>query len=228
MEGVRLSSHTPLAEQVLKILREAIVSLRLYPGQALSESSLATELGASRTPIRHALKFLESEGLVYSLPQRSTYVTRLREKEVWDAAIMRRLLERWALREMRRNKATPNLQVLDDLIESQRKAVESDSFSQFLYWDTEFHKAILDGAGNEKLLQMYDVVNSSIMRVRAWTMLERKGKLHSGLHEHQAMVAAIKDADWRRLSQLILDANQGLLAAVKSMKRAHPEYFEDN
>ena len=217
----------PLSERTLHVIKEAIVSLQLPPGAHISESFLSGRLKASRTPIRAALKRLEREGLVRTAPQRGTFVTKLREREVRDAAVMRRLLESWALVEMQRIASFPDLRQLDDLLERQARAVEAKSYNQFLHWDTEFHKAILAAARNLKLLDLYESVNLSILRVRAWLIMERPKALETALAEHRTMYRTIAERRWDLLQQLMLASDDEFLVGVSKMREAHPEYFEN-
>src|ERR1700760_887011 len=56
--------HSPLRDQVVTELRQAILSGRLKPGERLVEGRLADELGVSRNPVREAIRALASEGLI--------------------------------------------------------------------------------------------------------------------------------------------------------------------
>jgi GntR family transcriptional regulator len=68
-------SPTPLYVQLAAILREQITSGELAPDAPLpSESYLQQEHGVSRVTVRKAVELLRNEGLVYTLPQRGTYV----------------------------------------------------------------------------------------------------------------------------------------------------------
>ena len=86
-----------IREQSLDSLREAILSGELKPGQALTEMDLARQLGVSRAPIREALRILNSEGLVETIPYRGTTVTRLSRVDIEEIYSMRMLLESYAL-----------------------------------------------------------------------------------------------------------------------------------
>jgi len=223
----RTETLPSLSEQVLQVLKEAIVSLQLEPGAPISETYLTEWLRASRTPIRQALKQLESEGLALSLPQRGTFVTKLRQKELRDAAVMRRLLENWALLEMQRIGESPDLDRLNALLEHQQAAVEERSYYRFLHWDTEFHKEILRAAHNGKLLELYEHVNVTILRVRAWMIQSLPQALGTSLAEHRTMFQVIRERQWDQLSQLMLGSADEFLLGVTNMAAAHPEYFEE-
>ena len=69
-------------------LLDAITSYEMKPGQAIVEQDVSDKLGISRTPIREALKQLESEGLVRHFPSRGTFVTNLTVQDVESLAYL--------------------------------------------------------------------------------------------------------------------------------------------
>lgn len=68
---------TPMWEQVAAVLRDAILSGGLAPGQVLpSETDLMGMSGAGRQTVRRAIAALREEGLAVTIPRRGTYVSR--------------------------------------------------------------------------------------------------------------------------------------------------------
>lgn len=221
----KLTPMPSLTEQAYEAIREAIASLRLLPGEAISENSLADQLGISRSPTRQALKLLEHEGLVVTQPQRGTYVTKLNEQEAADAVVMRKLLESWALDEMSAKALMPNLSVLESLLHAQEHAADQRQYMAFLDLDTRFHAEILAGAGNRKAVDLFHMLNTTILRVRSWTLLRPKN-LGAGPKEHRAIYEAIAATDWDTVRKLLLGNDDELLAAITHMKRDEPDLFE--
>src|SRR6476661_5198298 len=87
----------PRGQQVVEILRSAIIMGSFEPGDRLIEATLSTELGTSRGPVREALRQLESEGLVTMSPYRSAVVLGVSDDEVQEVLIPIRLtLERYS------------------------------------------------------------------------------------------------------------------------------------
>ena len=77
----------PRGQQVVEILRSAIIMGNYEPGERLIEATLSTELGTSRGPVREALKQLENEGLVMSFPYRGAVVLGVSEEEIQQVLI---------------------------------------------------------------------------------------------------------------------------------------------
>ncbi len=88
--------------RAVRTLRDMVMNRRLAPGQQLRQDSLAEELGLSRSPLREALRMLETEGLLEHLPNQGYFVTRLRSADMQQIYLMRRLLETELYRSLRR------------------------------------------------------------------------------------------------------------------------------
>jgi len=88
----------PLREQVLDVLRNAILDFRLKPGQRLIERELIEQTGVSRTTIREVLRQLAAEGLVTTIPQKGAIVVVPSAQEAADIYEVRAALEALACR----------------------------------------------------------------------------------------------------------------------------------
>ena len=87
-----------LAERAYLQLRERLIMLAIAPGDPINEGLLAAELDIGRTPIREALKRLETDHLVVSYPRRGTFATIVDITELAAISEMRQLLEPLAAR----------------------------------------------------------------------------------------------------------------------------------
>lgn len=133
---------------VYDVLRDEILDLVLAPGSPIDEIQLAERLSMSRTPIREAMVRLASEGLVTTLPNRSTVVAHI------DFLNMQAFFD--ALTLMYRVTARLAAQYCTDqhleLIRAQQAhftlAVEKHDALDMIAWNAEFHKAIATAARN--------------------------------------------------------------------------------
>src|SRR6478735_9922967 len=89
----------PLREQVLDVLRQAILDFRLKPGQRLIERELIEQTGVSRTTIREVLRQLAAEGLVTTIPQKGTVVASPSVERAAELYEVRAVLEGMAARQ---------------------------------------------------------------------------------------------------------------------------------
>ena len=90
-------THGSLGNKIFDILRDRILNDEYEHGQKLNELALANELKISRTPIREALKQLELEGLVESIPNKGVYVKGFSPRDIDDMFEIRLALEGLAI-----------------------------------------------------------------------------------------------------------------------------------
>lgn len=88
--------------RAVRTLRAMVMSRQIGPGQQLRQDDLAEEIGLSRSPLREALRTLETEGLLVHVPNQGYFVVRLRSGELQQIYLMRRLLEAEILKTLRR------------------------------------------------------------------------------------------------------------------------------
>ncbi len=184
-----------LRERVVEILKEAIFSGALQPGETLVELRLARELQVSQSTVREALLHLEHLGLVVRVPNRSTMVTRFTEKELAERVEVRIRLEGMAA-VAAAARMTPN-----DYEELERRLVVlneaiagGDAFTR-VGADLSFHSCIWNCSGNETLAHILDELTAPLF---AFTCILRKRGLVTAtpLHNpHEAIVAALRSGD---------------------------------
>jgi DNA-binding GntR family transcriptional regulator len=83
----------PIRDQVVEIIREMILNGELKPEQQLSERQLGRELHVSTTPIKEAFRILQSEGLLYSVPRKGSFVSEFSKRNVLQTVYIRGAME---------------------------------------------------------------------------------------------------------------------------------------
>ncbi len=94
--GSQAFRRTALHDMLVNHLRDMIIEGQLEPGTRLHEGQLGEQLGVSRTPLREAIKYLASEGLVELVPSRGAVVKRFSPADVKDMLTVLRTLEELA------------------------------------------------------------------------------------------------------------------------------------
>jgi DNA-binding GntR family transcriptional regulator len=102
-----------LRQQVLEVLRSAILNFQFKPGDRLIERELCEMTGVSRTSVREALRHLESEGLVQNLPNKGPMVATVTADEAREIFEVRRVLEGLAARLFAERAGAPERAALD-------------------------------------------------------------------------------------------------------------------
>jgi DNA-binding GntR family transcriptional regulator len=156
----------PLSALVLRTLREAIVEGRLAPGEAVVEAQLSRQLGVSRAPLREALRSLENEGLIVSVPWRGAFVAPLTERGVTELQTFRRLLEVFAAEQVLEQDVI-DVSSLDDLVAEMERCAEAGDLDCMNEADVRFHTRIVEMSENELLLDVWRSYVSPIRRALA-------------------------------------------------------------
>lgn len=145
--GVEAST---LTELVFDAIKGAVADGTLAPGERLSESRIASQLGVSKTPVRESLLRLKHIGLVENT-ERGLSVVRVSAARIRDAYELRAVLEgnAAAFAAERSDQAT-----LDRLVEISQQSValfETEQFEEREVWDRRFHEMVAQESGNSEL-----------------------------------------------------------------------------
>jgi DNA-binding GntR family transcriptional regulator len=182
----------PLRDRIHDRLRAAIISGELPPGSPVIEAELAAKLGASRTPIREALRRLESEGLLEPRGLRGSVVRALDASEVACIFEIREALESLAARRAARAIREPDLRKLDALVDAMREA--TDDPNEMERADTSFHDVILANAEGDRLKKMLTDLREELIAYR-FLSLSDAPRRHETIGEHEAILAALRAHD---------------------------------
>lgn len=147
----RRESGEPLRDQIVEVLRDAIITCRLKPGAVLNERELAEQLGVSKTPVREALSLLNHEQLVEILPRQAYVVSAITVRQVHEAFQLRLILESAAVELVAAKIDDDLLAKLDALVDGENPR-ESDKAR--LTRNLEFHTLIAEGSDNERLARL--------------------------------------------------------------------------
>lgn len=157
-----------LAEIVFSEIREAIVSRRLAPGDHLTESSVATQLRVSKTPVREALLKLEYIGLIESGDWRGLRVVQPSGSAIRSAYEVRTAVEAQAVRILAEREITADLHKIRSAADQCFRAAEADDREGFRNGDRRFHLAMADAVKNPLLTRLiYDAFDLT------WTLRRR-------------------------------------------------------
>ncbi len=196
----------------VQILRAAIVSGPLRPGDKLVERDISERMGISRGPVREALRQLEQEGLVVSLPYRGTEVLGVSREEIEEILVpIRIILEGSAFRHALPRLTGQDFEELEALVGSMEEAAESGDLERIVEADVRFHELVVARSGQLHCAQIWRTI---IPRVRAY--FYRDGTRHESLStivdQHRELLGVLKGGDPGRV-----------LAAVERHIRQRPD-----
>lgn len=199
MSDLWLTENLPTRDLVLRKLRDAILSGRFQPGQRLLERDLVERMGVSRTPIREALRKLELEGLITTVPYKGPVVTRATLDDARELYEARAALEGQAVALFTRRADPAALEQLRTHVTAAERALRRGSAQGVLQANNAFHDVLASGCGNGLLQSMLANLRDRIILLRVES-LSYPGRRPRSLAEHRAIVQMIEqhDADGAR------------------------------
>ena len=185
-----------LTEQAYSVIEEQIVTLRLRPGEVLSEQMLSATYGFGRTPIREALQRLAREGLITILPRKGILVSDLNPRNQLLVLEVRRELER-LLSRAGAQRATPSQrEQLLAVARGMDQAAKTNNDIAFMRLDRELNRLIVEAAHNDYAARSMKLLQG--LSRRFWYMHYREAAdlpMCARLHANQARAIAKGDAD---------------------------------
>ncbi|MFM9554574.1 MULTISPECIES: GntR family transcriptional regulator [Streptomyces] len=182
----------PLRQQVLDVLRQAILSFHYAPGQRLVERELIEEIGVSRTTIREALRELAAEGLVKTIPQKGAVVVVPSLQEALELYELRAALEALAVRRFTEVASDDQVAELRAAFEQLAEVANGDGDTlRILQAKGQFYDVLLRGCGNRSVHSTLGGVQARLSLLRA-TSLAQPGRTARSVQELRAMVEAIE------------------------------------
>src|SRR5688572_29172090 len=184
----------PRGQQVVEILRSAIITGGYEPGERLIEATLSTELGTSRGPVREALRQLENEGLVMSFPYRGAVVLGVSDEEVHDVLIPIRLtLERHSFGRALEKLTDDDFAELGKQIWLLEEAGKANDLIKLVEADLRFHEIVISASGQPHTVQIWRTIEP---RIRAYFYrYERFRSFQETVEEHRVLLAALQTRD---------------------------------
>lgn len=152
-------SREGLVDRVANLMAEAIIAGRIRPGERLSESAIARDLGLSRAPVREAARLLENSGLVDYRPNRGFFVQTISASQLDHLYELRIVIEAAAIARLVRQGADATLPRLEaQLAELYRVAEAGEDMLRQVVADMTFHRIICEGSGNLRFLTVFDQI----------------------------------------------------------------------
>jgi DNA-binding GntR family transcriptional regulator len=199
-------------------IREAIIGGMLHPGERLKEEQLARELGTSRTPVREALRMLQSEGLIVALPNRGAVVRSYRLAELEEMYDLRELLEGHAARRAAERITTDEVAELSASCDRFAELITGADLPSLVEENAFFHGTILRASDSERLTAMVQEVISLPLVYRSYIWYSPE-QAQASYGFHRRLVKALDGRDAPRAEQVMREH----VSAARSVLVAHIE-----
>jgi len=209
-----------LHETVIDRLRDMIVQGELAPETKLNERVLAEQLGISRTPLREAIKYLASEGLVELLPNRGAVVAPLKAGKVKEVFTVLGTLEALAGELVCRNATDADIAEIRALHYQMVAHHARGELAQYFRYNQQIHIRLVECAGNATLAQIYRSLNAHVRRARYMANLSRD-RWDKAVKEHEEIIEALGNRDSARLQAMLRDHLANKLVMVMEALNAN-------
>jgi DNA-binding GntR family transcriptional regulator len=213
-----------LSDKIRNALIDAISSGELLPGTTLDEQQLASRYGASRTPVREALRQLAASGMVDVRPRRGVIVRQITSEEVMDMFETMAELEATCVR-LATYRITPlERSRLLRIHEASEAAVTSGDVDAYDAFNRDFHETIYRAAHNGFLAEQTIAVRTRLNAFRRM-QLRQEHRLSHSREEHDSVMRAIAEGDGdvaaRRMRAHMLNAASALDSYIAHKEQQH-------
>lgn len=217
---LRIEDVPTVRAMVAQKLREAIMSGTLKPGQRLVERELCEMMGVSRPSIREALRLLEADGLVNTVPHRGPVVSTISHEEAKQLYAARAVLEGFAGRECARMRDPDVVHRIGDALTRLKAAAAKQDLVGCLEAKTDFYGALIGGCRNSFVERMLKPLHDRITLLRITSMSQPK-RITKSLREVTAIWRAIQSGDEELAERCCVDhVKAAAIAALDMIERS--------
>jgi phosphonate utilization transcriptional regulator len=210
LDVMRTQSLTSLVQEEID---RQITAGELAAGQRINEIALAERLGISRGPIREACRALMQAGLLEAVRNRGVFVRQIGPAEMAEVYDVRAALDHMAGRVLAERITPAQLGTLKQLIRRMDQAAKRAQIAEYYPLNLEFHRLIIEYAGNQRLARIYQGLVKELHLSRRAGLVQGGG-LHISNDEHKEIIEALEARDPDRAATLMQDH------VLKGKKRA--------
>jgi len=193
LDTVNTNSES-LSARAYRILLDRLIMLDIQPGEPIMEKQLAEEMGVGRTPLREALKRLESDHLVVTYPRRGTFASQVDVTELAHVSEVRQALEPLAARRAAEATGGDIRNQLLGVLTELKNLDPNQSQRDLLAYDLSVHRLVYSVTQNAHLSET--LIRLDNIATRIWAALsDRLPSLHEHIVEHTELIKQIVDGD---------------------------------
>ena len=190
----KISDIKPIRDIIFEHLRQEFLSGHVKPGDRLIERDIAAKLNVSRTPVREALRKLESEGFVEYLPRKGMIVRGFNLSEIKEIYDIRKELECLAVRNAIQNMTEQDAQVIQGILRQLEDHEYSDQAENMSARFNLFDDCILNMAQMPMVRSFIGILRDSLTRYKKIN-LSHAPRRKTAIEEHKAILRAMLEKD---------------------------------
>lgn len=215
-----------LQDLAYETLYNLILKLDLEPGQRVSDREFEERLGMSRTPIREAMLRLTRNGLLNSVPQSGTFVTKINLAQTLDARFVRQTMERKIVNELVNNHTEQGIEDLEFILFEQRRNINRNELKEFFETDDKFHATLYELTGHRSVWNWLTLISNDLNRFRYLRLFDNNLPLEPLFESHQKLVNALRESNATAADQIIEQHLDLQLDDKKEVTQQYPQYFD--
>lgn len=205
-------------------LKTAIRKRYIKQGSQLVEVTLAQKLGVSRTPVRSAIKKLEAEGVVKSIPHRGAFVITPTKQEIEETFLVRAELECMAVRLTTRRCTQDQIDELHQFIDFEITVFDKANLDNYFAANDSFHRRIAALSGNNVLSsyiqELLDKTRIYLILYDPFFQIE-----YSPTSEHLDIIQALASGDQKRACIAVRTHINSSIAALQAVGEMPEDYI---
>ncbi len=216
-------------DMVYQVLKQEILDLKLKPGQLIKENEICERFSVSRTPVRDAMRMLQEQGFVVTVPYRGIYVTLLSLSNIKQMIYMRVAVETMVMRDFSAMATPMDMEDIYYMIRKQKALIQTPDFKpeQFYRLDAEMHGYWFGAMKKEKLWALLQEQQLHYTRFRMLDFVTETDFTRI-VHEHEQLIGCLERKDIPRMETVLKDH---LYFSMKRMRYQidveYREYFEE-
>lgn len=189
-------ADTTRRAEIVALLRRAILTGQLEPGQKLNELRIAEQMRVSRAPLREAMRELVQEGILTSIPYAGTFVIDVMAKDIDDAYSLNKVLDEFAIERTWKLRDQRFFDELDRRHDAVKQATRALDTTRQIETALQLHGLIYEWADNSVLLETWQRLTS---RLQMYFALHQRARNEPVPAEdvHETYVRLLKGADMR-------------------------------
>ena len=224
-QATQLSERRTSVDDIFDHLYEEILSLRLRPGDKISEADIAAQFGVSRQPVRDAFNRLATLDLLQIRPQRATEVKRFSSREIAKSRFVRAAIEQEVLRRAAKHCDAHGAALLDAALAAQDQAIRDQDVDAFGALDYEFHKVLCDIGQVDFAFDVIMTEKSKVDRLCILS-LSKGDRMPELVADHRDIAEAVKSRDAARAVEYGLRHLSRLDDTIEQISTSNANYFE--
>ncbi|GHS99730.1 GntR family transcriptional regulator [Synergistales bacterium] len=215
--AISIEALKPIRELVYDYLRDAIGSGEIAAGERLNESELAAKLNVSRTPVREAVRMLESDGLVQAVPRRGVIVHDFDISEIIEIYMIRQALEVLAIKSAARRATSEEISKMREYLRESEACLAKGNYEGYFEVTELFTNAVIEAGKMPRVTQLISTYREHLKRYRKITLSDATRRSEA-VSQHFAILDAVESRDAELVGRLVFEHLEG---AMDVFRRIH-------